>query len=323
MLAALVFAAGCAGEGDEGPGLDDTGTSGGTGETAPTGADETGDTGGTNGAVECHDFGTVPEDQAAEVLAEALCSQWTTCGCDLSDLGDPMQCRATVEASFEQLRSEQAGLTYAPQCMARHIAVRTEILGCKYGQQLHRDDITWLGHDACAVWHGDLPVGAACTSTSTGMSDPCELGAHCHMGECQPAPGRLCLGDACEDRLDAGCQPGAYCDAEPGESGTCQPHLSAGDQCDSNLECAPDLPCWSSTFECAPYPASGEPCLGGACGADDYCTAGTCTPLPTIGQPCVEQSGQGTCAPGAICNADTDACEANEAVVCDERVRWD
>ena len=140
----------------------------------------------------------------------------------------------------------------------------------------------------------------------------------CVGGQClaPAAPGEPCA---------AGGQPclwGLVCLSLAGEPGRCALPRRTEESCASTLDChdpaghtlvcvggrcavapAAGEPCfdylcdvaWCDVAQvsprCEPWPADGDPCVGGAlCGPGAWCDAGTCRPLQAGGSPCVAAS---------------------------------
>lgn len=265
---------------------------------------------------------------------EVVCDLHFSCDCEPTNYVDKAACIADLEAQVVEFDDDAKaiasanGLTFDQACVDQSRALPDD-LGC---------DLVRPESDACpacAIVHGDQPLGAGCTEH--GLYSDCARNLKCYMGLCVDPCQRLPAGAKCVGGSSlATCDRGLFCDVgntdqcQPtggvgspcptgvgcnealhcGTDRTCQVYPPAGEPCTVDRMCADDLYC-TSAMTCAVLPGDGEPCED-LCQDHLVCTAGACEPGPAIGEPCPVNNGP--CGPGAVCDRGT--CVAEQAAVC-------
>ncbi len=178
----------------------------------------------------------------------------------------------------------------------------------------------------CASGYCDLSNACPGTCAPTKASgeecssnEECDLGLICTDSDtCGQPPAKKNQGDACE--YDDECKYGLYCliNDFQNNTGTCQPWLGEGDDCENDqteMVCGPGLACSSETGTCQTVTVVGE---GQACDETHECNISqrlvcgpqeTCIKLPAEGEACF----YGYCWTGYICGED-DVCHATKEI---------
>ena len=240
------------------------------------------------------DGGDPPEldDPRIGELAELQCEQIEACGCvgQLAvDACVPERVgnwQARLSAGFER------GLTFDSACLDTILA-EMDAAGCDTPVQGYEPICARF----CAPYHGDVPLGEACTAHDPLVSD-CAQGLSCDDGECKlPCTGVVGVreGEPCrnsEDDIFDDCGAEQYCDFNPD---VCAPLGQLGELC-FDRECVDTARCDLDTETCVPKSVEGEPCLG-SCAPGMHCFGGD---GPAV---CRPYSGEGgSCADGRICD---------------------
>jgi len=253
--------------------------------------------------------------------------------CDCIDAEDGRACLDEVSVRWQDRLDDghARGLTLDEDCLAQTRA-RIERQGCLEPSSNLGD----LCAAFCAMYVGEQPLGAACTSDDPQVSD-CEQGLLCHDGVCgRPCEvlGGLPEGAACatpSGQAFDDCASGLVCDAASGrciarDAQSCAFNCAPGDfchdttqrcetagiegeYCDARTECADTMSCNFDTSQCE---ADGD--VGDECGTVDNrrcrpgltCIGNQCVGPPGVGESCLGSS----CAPGAVCDRDVDLCVA-------------
>lgn len=255
----------------------------------------------------------IAQEDAAQELAELLCTQLSECECGAS-FTDHATC---VEEMSTALATQfdsvlDAGGTWDPDCAGKwaKAVADWECLG-----PTSAGKTSYFEPRACPMLRGTLGLGEQCNYSMFG--DECKDGLSCFSSMCVesvtlPVP----LGQTCESGWEnLACESGSYCGYD-NQSNTrrCLAVPSEGDSCDEYL-CGPsgNLLCLAGTCELAP--GEGELCYDGFyCRAGFYCDGGkdfTCQPLQEIGE---------GCGADAVCPVDSSCigniCQADAPAVC-------
>lgn len=270
--------------------------------------------------------------------AQVACDLHFSCDCAPTNFPDVEACIVDVNAQLAALDdaakmvASANGLTFDQECADRTRSVPDDI-GCDLDRPASNECV------ACAIVHGDQPLGAGCTVKDVVYSD-CNRDLECSNGICVDPCQRLAAGDNCVSGASlAVCDDGLFCDS--GNTKQCQPVGGVGSPCPTGVGCnedtycgadktctappkagepcdplAPQSQCDEALYcaggtTCEPIPGDGQPC-DVVCQAYLVCDAGTCKPGPGVGEPCPVE---GPCGLGAICEVDT--CVAEQPAVCD------
>lgn len=264
--------------------------------------------------------------------ARAVCELHFGCDCEPVNFPDVDACIADLNAQItarddaDKDIASANGLVFDQGCADRSRQVPDDF-GCDYDPP---EDVACV---ACAVVHGDQPLGSPCVVKADEYSD-CARDLVCFKGLCLDPCQRLKTGDNCVGDSLAQCDDGLFCDSN--NTKQCQPTGGAGapcptgDGCDEGLFCGDDDTCeapppagepcgpaglcaeqlyCAADMTCTPVPGAGEPC-DVVCVEHHVCTGGTCVVGPAVGEPCPV----GVCAPGAECAGDT--CVAEQSPFC-------
>lgn len=161
---------------------------------------------------------------------------------------------------------------------------------------------------AACVATADCAVGLTCAASVKCTASPAQCAAPDVCGNastCYATNAPTCAavkptGAACVSELQCAAQD--YCDST---THVCTNKPASGAPCSDSVICAAGLACDPATTKCGPPPASGSPCALGSmgpveCAAGLGCLdSGTCGPLPTEGQACAIPH---RCAPGLGCD---------------------
>jgi len=299
------------------------------------GCSDTPDLGGSGaGTAGSSDGGTSGEIElvVAEVVA-THCEYVDACGC-AGEVGT--DCEETLGLTWDARleAGESRGLTLDAVCLDSTLA-RMQAQECRWPAS----SLGPVCETFCAVYHGELQLGDACTAYDIQVSD-CAQGLACSEGRCaEPcaALGGALTGESCRNPefgdqfeecvqglqcdwesqvcvtlADVGqscntqnCMPGLWCDWN---SDVCRAGAAEGASCDQ-AECAEQLYCdWSNDFPvCRNYAGSGASCQNAQCDTGLVCSnAQVCTEPPGPGQVCAS----GQCASGALCDWEVERCVA-------------
>ncbi len=269
---------------------------------------------------------------------EAVCDLLFSCDCSPNKYADVDACIAdantqlTAQDDGNKSIATQYGLTFDQACVDASRQVDAD-LGCDLENAF--DDSKCV---ACAVVHGDQPLGAGCTISDEdrGYSN-CARNLTCYNGLCADPCQRLAAGDDCAGGASlARCADGLFCDE--GNTKQCQPEGGVGSPCPTGVGCKEDLFC-GTDLTCQAPPKAGEPCgPQNQCAEELFCTGMTCETIPgegepctvlcqdhflceasvcisgpAIGEPCPEN---GPCGPGAQCDNNGELCIAEQPFVC-------
>jgi hypothetical protein len=159
---------------------------------------------------------------------------------------------------------------------------------------------------------GTLPAGAAC---NVSWDLQCQSGACAQLplpdggySACGICAASVAVGQPCDGTSPSACEPGSYCAGST--SRTCVTYGAVGAPCSSTLFCQADLRC-SSAHQCEPRVS-----LGGACQTDVDCSdalpcvGGTCTARADAGAHCTPSGYALPCNYGLECAAATSTCVA-------------
>lgn len=266
--------------------------------------------------------------------AEALCDLHFSCDCTQTNYPDVATCVTDVRGKLDQ-QDEAArtfaadnGLDFDQGCVDKVREV-PEDLGCELEVAESNKCL------ACAVVHGDQPLGAGCTVK--GFFSDCARDLVCNAGLCVDPCQRLSAGDSCgQGSSIATCGEGLFCDSgntkkcqptggvgSPCPTGdgcnedtyckdmkTCEAPPRAGEPCGPLGLCAEQLYCAGATT-CEAIPGDGQPCPDFLCQQYLVCEAGACKPGPGVGEPCPSN---GSCGPDTECQGET--CVVEQAAVC-------
>ncbi len=293
----------------------------------------------TNDGSEGDDSGGTGEPSATEMavasLATTQCSFIDSCACDNEVAqGDVESCEDAMTLKWQDRLDVGLSreLTLDMACLDSTLA-RMQAQECRW-------PVSSIGHvceSFCAVYHGDLPLGSACTAHDAQVSD-CAQGLACVGGSCAEPCNVLTglqIGDTCRNEEFGqpfdDCASGLSCDWD---TAACFQAARVGESC-QNTQCADELFCdWQSDQcrapategqTCNEFPCAdplfcdwdanvcrsrakiGESCLGVPCEEDSSCgPADLCIARPGIGESC--QSGP--CAEGVLCDWNTERCVA-------------
>lgn len=260
----------------------------------------------------------LPQNQAAQEMAEELCEAFFECDCDASLLyADVSACvdaiQPVVQAEFDDLLA--GGGTWDDDCAGDMLFTwqQWDCLGPTEALKQASFDPR-----VCPLAHGTLGEGEFCDSTYLG--DPCAEGLGCWDEVCIVAPNiPVPAGGVCEiGWQDLPCESGTYCTwTEASETQICVPWPVEGDPCEwEGSTCGPaalDLIC-SATLRCEPAPGVGESCEQGICAPGLYCDGGkdfTCQERFEVGDPC---GADAVCPVDASCV--NNVCVADPAAIC-------
>jgi hypothetical protein len=227
----------------------------------------------------------IPVEMASAAMAAAYCESYFACGCDT--LGDPVEmtdpaaCDTWERAYFDEqiALGLDAGLEYAPECVAQFIAFRTTN-PCAAATATSAEAYFELVQ--CDLFHGTAAAGETC------------------VGEVGFAPGA------------ESCAPGLVCIA-----GVCETIKAEGEVCSGvdsvQVDCGFGLMCDNAT---SPPRCTGGPPLGAACSEaapcdrDGWCNDGVCEATKPVGSSCSDlfECGDGLCDHLLGCVAVPSAC---------------
>jgi len=235
--------------------------------------------------------GPIPEDELADRAATTLCHQAFVCDCN-SIYADESACIAGERPDIEGDVAEAMamGLTYDAACAGQTLGFY-ESLGCDSIEPTDPAALDSVCALTCTIYHGDIPEGQPCLSTSGGGFSNCAAGLMC----------------------DGTCQASIF-------EEICSP-LQSGQTCfdGMNLQlCDFDLLCdVLNTGTCIVAPTNGQPCYAGqVCALGFYCDMTgpnpVCATAPGLGGDCSMNGGacaEGTCVNGLCATSDPLICE--------------
>lgn len=263
----------------------------------------------------------VPRGQAAQAIADQVCSLQSECEC-----ADAANCTLEVESDARNFMqgTADAGLQYDAQCMGDMLQ-RLDEIGCAHEDAIEDPSCT----DTCKPLFGSKGQGEQCSRVAVGniegfglLLDDCDAEHICIADTCQPRCWVLDGKPEGEECLTPPvyCQEGLECDPS---NGTCGPPPAPGGPCDANYMCPGEQLCTGQDMTCVPLPDIGQDCLNGRCAEgwcdfsemtcralleqdesctsfeqceSGYCPNGTCQQKPDLGEPCY-----GPCQDGLAC----------------------
>lgn len=241
---------------------------------------------------------------------QALCERLLSCDCSAPAYASIEACVADLDATATrtQARAEELGIHYDQDCAERQLLRHADANACKPA-----DDLDIVCPD-CRMLHGDRPIGASCTTLTTGVSD-CASELVCDEGTCVAVSNfyctRLAVGERCREGAETLglCVEGAFCDAYVTD--LCQPARPVGAACVVAAGCE-TLYCQNSV--CA-APEVGAPCDGnGLCSDRFVCVEGLCAAPPGVGEAC--EAPVFVCEEGLECLDPSDTCQVEQAYLC-------
>ena len=224
---------------------------------------------------------SIPQDQAAEALAHAICDAAAPCCQNAGFSYDAAGCRKVYSAFLDdELFGFPDTTDYDPIAVAACVdAVKRAAGPC---------DAPSTDGEAClGMVTGKQPAGASCTAHIECAWPPGVEAVGCVEGECvQERRGKT--GEPCQFTCTSFPEH-TYCQGGHG-SGTMQDNSA---KCFTNdgLGCGPD-------GRCAALAQIGQPCSSGSCASNAYC-AGVCKPKVPSGSPCDNWD---ACAEGTFCD---------------------
>ncbi len=273
------------------------------------------------------EYDSIPEASAEHTLAREMCYLMVEgCGCPEIPFFSMTLCTnaLTDELAAEFADAQAAGLEYQPECMAEHVNLYTQQIGCATLTELSNTTVLQeLSVPSCKVHAGTVQEGEPCTQYPNALGDDCAPGLRC-AGTCFAVPEttpRL-EGESCGEPGDL-CEPGTACQGVPDDPTMVRCTRLPGEGepcsfgCDIGLSC--ELPDGGSEDVCVAPPAVGEPCgsFPDECAAGGYCDAGMCVPTFAEGSPCFRDE---ECGAGFICDEidddGEDVCQPERAYLC-------
>lgn len=239
---------------------------------------------------------------------QEICELTLSCACSLPPYATVEACVADLNEQTDDLKvaAMGAGLTFDQGCVDRTLNQFHDELGCS-------TDFSSLSATCslCAVIHGDVSVGGACTSDDGGYSN-CAADLRCENAVCVDPCARLAAGAACV-KVDGAfevlgiCADGLYCDTAVTK--TCTPRQDVGAACFGFDDCKDGLACGADNT-CGAEPGAGEACVF-VCAGELVCEASICVVPPGEGEPCT-----GACASGLECGTG-DICVPLDPLLCE------
>lgn len=173
----------------------------------------------------------VPDDDAAERYAEAICEAHERCGCMGLGFDDRESCVSHSVDLFETVASVP-GMEFRSECF-EDVLDHIDSVGCG-----------GLGPDTfvpCATFVGTLGTGDRCNADWLpvgmigGLTDgQCRNEGTCVGGSCtRPPSPEVGLGEPCHWTLGTRCGSDAYCNSD----GLCAARVDEGQECDSPAAC--------------------------------------------------------------------------------------
>lgn len=263
--------------------------------------------------------GGISKDEAAGVLADALCAAWFDCDCDIA--GDQFtsqdQCESAEESDLQRLIDEgdEAGLTYNEDCASKLLSWINDI-GCDGTLDIDQT-LDYIEASTCKVFSGDAEGGQGCMQQWSGgtlLGDNCVADHYCDQGACAEIVQLPNPGDACNPMETWLCKQGALCmDIDGDGDSVCELLPSGGETClGAGDLCGAGLTCNQDTKTCTKAPGDGQACApGNVCGLGFGCDGDTCVALPDEdGEPCLNNQ----CAEGFNCRMGT--CDEAPPAIC-------
>jgi hypothetical protein len=247
-------------------------------------------------AISCEedDDGEVDADVAPEAVANAVCSRYFACECEMIEDGSRFSsmeaCELAVAQDLQEAidEGEAEGLTYNGVCPALQ-ADLADTFACRSEGELELQDVArYVDSVTCKLFYGDRGPGQSCEGLMDSNGDTCTVDLRCDNGICITRADQLTQGEDCD---------------------------GPGNACEAGLLCV-DVDGGEPSNTCESLPQSGQTCLGTAnlCDLDFSCeiASKTCVALPATGSPCAEMPSllQWRCERGAICDMETDMCIA-------------
>jgi hypothetical protein len=237
--------------------------------------------------------GEVSSEVAPEAVADAVCSRYFACACEMIDDGNSFSsveaCELALAQDLQEAidEGEAAGLTYNGRCPGLQ-ADLADTLACRSLGEIFLDlslAAQFEEYEGCKLFHGVRGPGQSCEDLDESNGDSCQADLRCQDGICITQPERQPAGEACEDT----------------------------DECEASLVCI-DVDGGNDNPTCEALPRGGDTCKGTAnlCDIDYTCDieSKTCVALPGPDMPCTATPSVllWTCRRGAVCDEDTDMC---------------
>ena len=276
-------------------------------------------------------YTSIPEESAERTLAQELCRlMLERCDCSTPQqlFGSIAECTDAYAAQLEMQFAEAkaAGLVYHAECMAEHVNLFTQTIGCTTQSELTQELLTQLDAPPCKVHSGPGKAGDACMPYYQALGDDCDVGLQC-LNTCMAAVEITAKaeGEACNLQTDR-CEPGTACLAsadDPTGPATCLRLPGEGEPCtvgcDEGFTC--DFADDGTTRVCKAPPREGEPCgsLPYECAEGLWCSSGVCALTLAEGEPCFgedEACGVGFACSEPLQDGGEDVCMPEEAFVC-------
>jgi hypothetical protein len=266
-------------------------------------------------AIACKDdggTGSVPEDDAPQRVAAAVCDAWAACECaDFPMFADRFDSDADCRTEMaEEIQDDidagnEAMLTYQGACIGLVIDA-VAAADCSTAIALALDEsLVDAVEDifTCKLFYGDGGPDLDCIAGTCAIRD---------QGE---AEGAACTGE----NTQGDCAFGLVClDLDGNDETTCADLPAAGETCLGTLDlCDLESFCDQADKRCRSLPVAGSACapfagLLGTCAPGSICVDEMCEAAPAPGESCT-----GFCELGSSCDA-AGTCRRDPPIVCQQ-----
>jgi len=210
--------------------------------------------------------------------------------------------------------ADMAPLTVAQACTDLDTSLCGALGACStFVLQLSFGDLaTCVARNDLACTIGQAPSGVGRTTAdleACGRALPAatcpDLIARKLPATCQDPPGTVINGAACGSGLQCA---STFCKRQGAACGVCAPRAGAGESCNGNDQCQPDLVCAGSA--CVAPAESGAACDDKhPCRDDLYCKSGVCSAKAGPGESCADTDKACDLVRGVGCNPFTHVCQ--------------